>query len=123
MKKTIDKKPNYEIILSIVCLLLLGLWIFKVQAFLYAAVGVGILSLVSKRLAGYISWSWQHFLRGIGFINAHVILGLIFFLVLFPVSLLARMFNKNSIQLKREEQSYYKERNHTYVAGDLENPW
>lgn len=59
-----------------------------------------------------------------GWVMSKVILSIIFYLFLFPIALLARLFGNNPMRLKKSsESSYYVDRNHTYSSGDLENPW
>jgi hypothetical protein len=53
-----------------------------------------------------------------------VILSAVFFLFLLPIAMLAKLFKKDLLQLKKTEgKSYYHERNHSYDRADLENPW
>lgn len=84
---------------------------------------LGLLPLLSKRLARIITKAWQRLMAAIGFVNAHVLLTLIFFIVLVPISFLYRLLKKDPLQLKRGGDSYFQERNHQYEAKDLENPW
>ena len=86
--------------------------------------GLGILSLVSKAFASILTAGWGKLIAGIGFVNSRILLSLIFFVVLLPVSLLSRVFRKDSLlQLKKNDKSYFTERNHTYVGKDMENTW
>ena len=124
------KGYDYEVLLSIVLFLLILFLIFRKNHaglsnyLLYGAMGLGIASLISKSFATLLTKAWGKLLAGIGFVNSRILLSLIFFVVLLPISLLARVFRKESLlQLKKNDKSYFTERNHTYEGKDLENTW
>jgi Saxitoxin biosynthesis operon protein SxtJ len=92
--------------------------------FLYVAVGVAVVGLIFPFAAKYIHLGWMGIAKVLGFINSHIILGLIFFLFLTPLALIRRLGRKDLLQLrKRSSGSYFTERNHKYSGKDLENPW
>jgi hypothetical protein len=78
----------------------------------------------SNWLAAKIAWGWLKLAEFLGKINSRVLLSLVFFVIVFPLALVWRLFVKNPLDLKRPDgSSLYKERNHTYSAQDLVNPW
>jgi len=123
MKPEIKKSADYEIVLVASTFFLILYFIMKQPYLLYIGAGIAVLSLLSKTLAGYICWIWNKIFKAFGYVNSRVILSIIFFLVLLPVSLIARLFRKDELQLKRQDHSYYKERNQLITAKDIENPW
>lgn len=98
-------------------------FIFKIKWFLLTAFTIAFLGAMSKPFTQATTWLWFKLSEGLGWINARILLGIIFFLILFPISLLMRLFNKNVLKLKKQTTSYYTERNHTYTNEDLENVW
>ncbi|MEM9545088.1 MAG: SxtJ family membrane protein [Bacteroidota bacterium] len=118
-----NENSKHEIPLSIVLFMLILYFISKNSIFIIIGFSIGLLSLLSDTITYYISWAWKQLLRGVGFINAHVLLGLVFFVILFPISLLYRLSNRDSLNLKSGKKSYFEERDHIYVAKDIENPW
>jgi len=114
---------RYEIPLSIVVFMLILLVITKNQIFIYLAFGIGLISLLSKTITNYIVLGWTLILKIVGAINAHVILGLVFFVILFPISMIYRILNKDSLNLKSGKESYFSTREHRYTPKDIENPW
>jgi len=129
MQKTEKTKGyDYEVLLSIVLFLMI-LYFFTRKSFayanlfLYVAFGLGFFSLLSKSFAKLLTLVWGKLMAAIGFVNSRVLLSIIFFLVLLPVSLLSKLFRKDLLQLKKKESSYFVERNHTYEPKDLENTW
>lgn len=89
----------------------------------YIALGLMLMSLLSKWLSAKFVWLWFKLGEGMGYIMSKVILGVVFFFFLFPISVLYRMFNKDALQLRRKDDTTYTDRSHTYTASDLENPW
>ncbi|HXB41836.1 MAG TPA: SxtJ family membrane protein [Bacteroidia bacterium] len=97
--------------------------IVKIKWFLLIALAVAILGAMSKIATQGITWAWFKISEILGWINSRVLLGAIFFLFLFPISLLMRALNKITIKMKKQKDTYYSERNHTYTSEDLENSW
>lgn len=97
--------------------------IFDREWLLYVSAVAGIGGLLSGAFGQLIHRFWMGLAKGLGFVNAHLLLGAIFFLLLFPISLLFRLKNRDPLQLKKGKDSYFKIRNHTFVKKDLENPW
>ena len=95
----------------------------KPNIFLYLALGIGVISIISTYLAGKIVWFWDKIALVLGTVNSKILLSLIFYTFLVPIALLFKLFKKKDELLlkKKTEGSYYKERNHTYSAEDLEN--
>ena len=118
-----DKQSKHEIPLSIVVFMLILFFISKTDVFIYLAFGIGLVSLLSKRMTNVFIWLWTRLLKYVGLVNTHLILGVIFFIVLFPISLIYRMWNKDSMNLKAGKDSYFIQRDHLYTAKDVENPW
>lgn len=91
---------------------------------LYLIVGIGLLSLISSRIESAIIWVWFKIAELLGWINTRIILTLVFFLFLTPIALLRKVFSKKDpMKLRNKYSSTYVERDHTYVAKDLDNIW
>jgi Saxitoxin biosynthesis operon protein SxtJ len=91
---------------------------------LYVGMGVGIVGLAIPLAAKYIHLGWLGLAKVLGFINSHIILGLVFYLILTPLALLRRLGRKDLLQLrKKADGSYFSTREHRYVAKDMEHPW
>ncbi len=101
-------------------------FIFKSAALylLYAAGIVGILSIAIPVVGDFIVKIWFKIAEGLGWFNSRVILSILFFVFLWPIAMLYRLFTKNPMGIKRPEgKSVYEERNHTYTKKDLEHIW
>ena len=93
--------------------------------FLFAAALLSGGGLASGVFAKIIHNVWMALAHAMGFVMSKLILAVVFFVFLFPIARLARLFSKaDLLQLKKKQAgSYYTERKHVYVPADLENPW
>ena len=118
-----NKEKHLETILVLVLALFVFYWIFKVPALLVIAGTLTAIGIFIPFLAAKIHWAWMKLAHALGFVMNKVLLTIIFFLVVLPLALLSRAFGKNTVQLKRNQTSYFKERNFTYTKESLENVW
>jgi uncharacterized membrane protein len=86
---------------------------------------VAATGIISRTFTEKIHWFWMEVADFLGTVTSSVLLFVIFFILLFPVSLLAKYFRKKDLlQLqKKSSGSYFIDRNHLYTADDLNNPW
>lgn len=91
--------------------------------FLYLALTVGISGIFVKPVAKYIAIAWFKLADILNFFVSRIILGTLFFIILFPISLLYRIANKDKLRLNRSDKSTWIERNHKYSSEDLQNIW
>ncbi len=128
MKIKLNREKELEILLTI-CVGLLVVYFATKQQYRWLitlSILLGLVGIFSKFLTAKMAWAWTKLGEGMGFVMSKVILSVIFFLFLFPLSLLSKLFagKKDNMQLKKtSSDSYYTTRNHTYEAKDLQNPW
>lgn len=81
-------------------------------------------ALFMKPLAEVVAGWWLKLSRVLSDLNNRIILTIIFYLVLTPIARIYRLFNKDTLNLDRNEPgSFYAERNHTYDKSDLQKMW
>lgn len=90
---------------------------------LLVSIGIGIIGVVSAKLSRIIEIGWFYLARLMSKIFPKIILSLIYFLVLWPVSALNKLFGKPAIDLKEKKSSTFKTVNKTFTSKSLENPW
>jgi hypothetical protein len=112
-----------ETILVLVLALLIGYYFNKNPYWLVAAAVLVGIALLIPALAEMIHVGWMKLGEGLGFITSKIILTLIFFVVLVPLSWIAAMFRKPVMKMKPGGDSFYKTRNITYTAKSMEDPW
>jgi hypothetical protein len=99
-------------------------FIFKSPYFLIAAAVIGVLCIAIPAAGDLIVKGWYKIAEILGAINGRILLSLVFFVVLFPVAMFAKLGKKNPLALKREaKDSVFVDRNHKYSAKDLEQVW
>ena len=122
------REKELETILTLCVALVVIFFVTKQQHNYLLKIGVvlGLIGMFSTFLTAKISWAWLKVGELMGAVMSKVILSAVFFLFLFPIAMLSRVFSggKNSLQLKKgNESSYYFTRNHKYEASDLKNIW
>jgi hypothetical protein len=87
-------------------------------------IAVGFFALLIPPVARGIEWAWLKLATALGWINSRVILTLVYFIFLTPLALIARLFTKDPLMLKKKDTStLYVTRDHKYTKEDLENIW
>ncbi|AFM06231.1 hypothetical protein Fleli_3928 [Bernardetia litoralis DSM 6794] len=111
-----------EALLAIMVGFMVFYFIFKIDILLYISFGIGLISLFWNWLAEKIAWVWLKFAGILGVINGKILLSVVFFIFLTPIAFMNKLFSKNMLQLKKEDQnSVFVERNVKYKKEDLEN--
>ena len=125
-----NREKKVEAILAIVVgflalYFIFGKWKgFQVNWMLWVSLVVGVLSMMSDTMMNLITGAWFKFAEILGnYVTGPILLGVVFFLVLFPLSIFARMFGPDNLMRKRKKDSYYVDRDHAYVTEDIENIW
>lgn len=118
-----DRNKSLETSLVLTTGFLILFLIFGNQWFLYLALTFGVIGIFIKSLAKYIAILWFKLADILNFFVSKIILGALFFVILWPVSLLYKISNKDKLRLKRSENSTWVERNHSYTSADLKNIW
>ncbi len=101
-----------------------GFMEFKRDYFLYAAVIIGVLSLMFDVVADMILAGWMKIAEVLGYINTRILMSIIFFVFLTPFAWLQKLFSrKNFLSLKNQGDSVFHVRNHEYKPEDFDNIW
>ena len=90
---------------------------------LITAFTIMLIGIFSDFLSEKIALIWLKIAEFLGNINGKIFLSILFFLILTPIALLAKLFGNQNMELKKENKSHYSVRNHLYTAKDLKNMW
>ena len=83
--------------------------ISKWQWALIVSVSVGVLGILSERISRLIEFLWMKLAKILSYIIPNILLTLIFYLFLFPISLLWKLFgSRDSLNLRNEPSSLWK---------------
>ena len=116
-------KDIYKDILVIVVGLLVVDWFFNIPYLHDGILIIGILAVFFTKFADGLSWLWMKLAVGLGWINSRILLTILYYFILVPLSLMARLFKGNTMVLKDRDGSLYTERNHKFTSEDFKNPW
>lgn len=121
----ITQKQNTEMGIIIALALLILSIIFKWEHTTAFVIIMLLLSILIPVLFTPVSWIWFKFARLLEKIFSSIILIIVFYIVLTPVSLIRSIFTKNDSLLLRKfgksRQSVFQQRGHTYQSTDLHN--
>ncbi len=94
------------------------------QWLLYTSLIVGILGLLSSRIAKVVDYLWMKLSYILSLIVPNILLTIIFYVFLFPISMLSKLFSKKDpMDLKNSKQSLFKDVDKQFVPESFDNPW
>lgn len=121
-----DRKELRKFAITVFCALgILGavfLWRRGESGYLFWIIGVALLGLglMKPRLLGPIHKVWMRLAFLIGFVMTHLILAAMYYLVFTPMGLVMRIFGRDPLRLKQDEnaESYWIRRHWTEFAKE-----
>lgn len=96
---------------------------FKSVYFLYAALVIGTVSLLSASMAGYIHKAWMLLAKLLSYVMPNIVMGVLFYLFLTPIALIQRLIKKNNPLLLQKQGSTFISTSKTFSQKDFEKPW
>ena len=118
-----NKEEMRKVQLVIVTGLLFLHFVFKKTSLLNISLLLGLIFLFVPRIGNWIVLLWFKMAEVLGWFNSRILLSMVYFMVVVPVSFFFKLFHKDPLSLKNDPSSLYTERNHTYTSKDLENIW
>ena len=108
----------------VILILIIGL-LSKHQYWIYVALCLAILSLLSARFSFVVHRVWTYISTILGKINSWIVLSIVYLLIVIPTSMVKNIYSKIKMRGKKKEiiVSAFKAREHTYMPKDFENPW
>jgi hypothetical protein len=92
--------------------------------FLKVSIIIGLLGVISNKASLFIDKIWFKISFILSLIIPNILLGSIFYLILFPIALLSRLFgNKDALMLINNKESFFKNRTQKFKITSFENPW
>lgn len=112
-----------ETIIVLALVALVASLLLNVNWLMYVSITLLVLSIISKKATMIISNVWLSFSHYFGLVMNSVVMFIIFFLFLVPISFFQRLFGKNQLLKKGTTNSHFIIRNHWYTKKDIEKPW
>jgi hypothetical protein len=94
------------------------------QPAIYIALAVGAIGVFSEYLSQKIEWAWQKLAYLLSLVVPNILLSAVFYLFLFPIALLSRLFGKSDpLMLKNHKPTIFVDSNKTFGKANFEKPW
>lgn len=126
IKTSFSKKEHTDSGLALLLIsLIIGFWSNQYVA-LQAAIAEVLVLLIAPVLIYPFTFLWLNISDLLGKIMSKVILTAIFFVFVFPVALVRKTMGKDTLRLKnfkKDKNSVFTERNHTFTKSDLTMPY
>ncbi len=126
IKTSFSKKEHTDSGLALLLVtLIIGLWLRQDIIFKISIAEIVIL-LIAPILIFPFTFLWLNLSNILGKIMSKVILTIIFFVFVLPVSLIRKGMGKDTLKLKKFKKgsdSVYTERNYTFTKADFSTPY
>ncbi|MBX9783332.1 MAG: hypothetical protein K2X48_08575 [Chitinophagaceae bacterium] len=100
------------------------LFYFLQKQWMLVPVGLALLGFVSKKIGDYVHLLWMMIAKALGWINSRILLSVLFFLILTPAAIVARLFGKSAFAWPSQHaKTIFINRNHVYTKEDMKNTW
>jgi hypothetical protein len=122
----ISKKQANDAGMALVLILLILGFVFKNDLFFKIAVPVLVINMIVPMFYYPFAILWFSLSNILGAIVSRILLSVIFFVVVSPISLLRKLFGKDSLLLKKfkaNSSSVMVARNHLYTSKEIEKPF
>lgn len=98
--------------------------ITKLNWALLVALIIGLIGISSTFLSKHIEFLWTKLAWFLGLIVPNILLSAIFYLFLFPIAVLSKIFGKNdSFKLKNNADTVFVSSNKDFDKNSFEKPW
>ncbi len=119
-----NKTNSAKTVLTISVGFILIYLITKAQWALQVAFIIGLIGVLSDYLSQKIEYLWMKLSWVLSKIVPNILLGTVFYVFLFPLSLASKIFGKkDNLKLKNKSATVYVETNKTFDKHSFENPW
>lgn len=123
MIKNIKNNPTKTVLTISVGLIVVYLFT-KVKWVLDISLVIGLIGVFSTYLSKKIDFLWMKLAWVLSKIIPNIVLGIVFYLFLFPLSVLSKLFiGKDILNLKNTSTSIFKTSNKNFEKVSFEKPW
>ena len=119
-----DQARDTGMAMVLICLILS--FFLGNDLYIKIAVVTLVINMITPTFYRYPAFVWLGLSHLVGAVVSRILLSLIFFIVVTPISLIRRMFGFDSLKLrkfKKGNESVMTERNITFSSKDLEKPY
>jgi hypothetical protein len=84
---------------------------------------VGLIGIISPFLSRQIDWLWMKLSLVLSYIVPNILLSIVFFVFLFPIAIISRLFKKDPLMLSKNYKSYFIDINKSVDNKSFEKIW
>ncbi len=121
------KKNSTDPIMTVltICVGFVGFYLLYKQIWLLqASFIIGLAGILSTFIREKIDYIWQKLIKILSLIVPNILMSIVFYVFLFPISMLAKFFSKNDpLMLKNKGSSTFVDSQKEYVKAYFEKPW
>ena len=122
IKKT-KINPLSTVLILIIALNIIFL-ISNSKEFLYASVGLGAIVTFSSKAANFVHKAWMGLAKILSYIVPNILLTIIFFLLLLPLSVISKIFRKGDLlNINKPSNSLWLDNERVFTIDYFEKPW
>lgn len=122
IKKT-KINPLSTVLILIIALNIIFL-ISNSKEFLYASVGLGAIVTFSSKAANFVHKAWMGLAKILSYIVPNILLTIIFFLLLLPLSVISKIFRKGDLlNINKPSNSLWLDNERVFTKDYFEKPW
>jgi hypothetical protein len=119
-----SREKQLEAALAFVLILLIISLTTGYKPLVSYAIIIGFLLGAFPFLLRYFYIAWNALLKAINFVVSRILLAVIFFVFMVPLSFFVRRSKKRTMVLKKDNRdTMFTNRNHLFTADELKNPW
>lgn len=125
MSEGVNIKKTSDTIMVLAFAAIIFWFLTALKILIFIAAILLFLGIFFKGVAQKVSNYWLKLAEIVGGFNSKIILSVIFYAILLPVSLIYRCFHKDPLNINRtpSKMSYWHKRDYTFTSSDIENPW
>ena len=97
--------------------------LFEVKWALIVSLVFGTIGIISNTLSKKIEWAWMKLAYILSKIFPTILLTIVFYFILFPLSLLSKLFTKDPLMLLPKYDSYFTDIEKKVDKKSMENIW
>ena len=121
----LDRLATLKTINVLTMAILIAYVVFNAQWLLWAALLLTLGNAFESRITSALACYWMKFATVLGAFNSRLILTLTFYLILTPLAIVYRIFNRSLVDHFRanKRQSYFEDLSKNYTPADFEKTW
>lgn len=121
MKKQVPN-PTQTILVIVVGLNIMSI-IINYDIIIFVSSTIGFFALASSKISKIIDSFWTKIIKLSSYIVPNILLSIIFFFLLFPMSILFKIKTKNPLQVKRKKESMWTSNNREIDENYFKKIW